>query len=53
MFGRSDRCDFVLEHPTVSRYHAGMVNLRVLSFSRRCFLRSSTAVKYSGNQHHS
>ncbi|CAM6090513.1 unnamed protein product [Calypogeia fissa] len=22
MFGRSDRCDFVLEHPTVSRYHA-------------------------------
>jgi hypothetical protein len=24
MFGRSDRCDFMLEHPTVSRYHAGM-----------------------------
>jgi pSer/pThr/pTyr-binding forkhead associated (FHA) protein len=22
MFGRSDRCDFVLEHPTISRYHA-------------------------------
>ncbi|KAG0559687.1 hypothetical protein KC19_10G123300 [Ceratodon purpureus] len=22
MFGRSDRCDFMLEHPTVSRYHA-------------------------------
>eukprot|EP00252_Welwitschia_mirabilis_P000617 TRINITY_DN1060_c0_g1_i1.p1 TRINITY_DN1060_c0_g1~~TRINITY_DN1060_c0_g1_i1.p1 ORF type:complete len:751 (+),score=218.77 TRINITY_DN1060_c0_g1_i1:121-2373(+) len=22
MFGRSDQCDFVLEHPSVSRYHA-------------------------------
>ncbi|KAH9301581.1 hypothetical protein KI387_013164, partial [Taxus chinensis] len=22
MFGRSDQCDFVLEHPTISRYHA-------------------------------
>ncbi|KAL2620656.1 hypothetical protein R1flu_000861 [Riccia fluitans] len=22
MFGRSDRCDFVLEHPTISRFHA-------------------------------
>lgn len=22
MFGRSDRCDFILEHPSASRYHA-------------------------------
>lgn len=28
MFGRSDRCDFMLEHPTISRYHA------VLQFKR-------------------
>jgi len=24
MFGRLDMCDFVLEHPTISRFHAGM-----------------------------
>lgn len=24
MFGRVDLCDFVLEHPTISRFHAGM-----------------------------
>lgn len=24
MFGRIDLCDFVLEHPTISRFHAGM-----------------------------
>ena len=24
MFGRVDICDFVLEHPTISRFHAGM-----------------------------
>lgn len=24
MFGRIDMCDFVLEHPTISRFHAGM-----------------------------
>ena len=24
MFGRVDLCDFVLEHPTVSRFHAGI-----------------------------
>lgn len=24
MFGRLDLCDFVLEHPTISRFHAGM-----------------------------
>ncbi|GJS82750.1 kanadaptin [Tanacetum coccineum] len=23
MFGRVDHCDFVLEHPTISRFHAG------------------------------
>lgn len=23
MFGRLDLCDFVLEHPTISRFHAG------------------------------
>lgn len=23
MFGRVDLCDFVLEHPTISRFHAG------------------------------
>lgn len=27
MFGRADICDFVLEHPTISRFHAGMVSL--------------------------
>jgi hypothetical protein len=25
MFGRLDLCDFVLEHPTISRFHAGML----------------------------
>lgn len=25
MFGRIDLCDFVLEHPTISRFHAGML----------------------------
>jgi hypothetical protein len=25
MFGRIDICDFVPEHPTFSRFHAGMV----------------------------
>lgn len=24
MFGRVDLCDFVLEHPTISRFHAGI-----------------------------
>mgnify|MGYP002774978162 CR=1 FL=1 len=24
MFGRSDQCDFVLEHPSISRFHAGI-----------------------------
>jgi hypothetical protein len=24
MFGRIDMCDFILEHPTISRFHAGM-----------------------------
>ncbi|RZR72959.1 hypothetical protein BHM03_00018798 [Ensete ventricosum] len=24
MFGRIDSCDFVLEHPTISRFHAGL-----------------------------
>jgi FHA domain len=24
MFGRTELCDFVLEHPTISRFHAGM-----------------------------
>lgn len=23
MFGRVDLCDFVLDHPTISRFHAG------------------------------
>lgn len=23
MFGRVDMCDFLLEHPTISRFHAG------------------------------
>lgn len=23
MFGRVDLCDFLLEHPTISRFHAG------------------------------
>lgn len=23
MFGRVELCDFVLEHPTISRFHAG------------------------------
>lgn len=25
MFGRVDLCDFVLDHPTISRFHAGML----------------------------
>lgn len=25
MFGRLDMCDFVLEHPTISRFHAGIL----------------------------
>lgn len=29
MFGRLDMCDFVLEHPTISRFHA------VIQFKRR------------------
>lgn len=24
MFGRVDLCDFLLEHPTISRFHAGI-----------------------------
>lgn len=32
MFGRVDICDFVLEHPTISRFHAGIYSF----FS--CFL---------------
>lgn len=31
MFGRVDLCDFVLDHPTISRFHAGTV-------SGTCFL---------------
>lgn len=31
MFGRVDICDFVLEHPTISRFHAGIVSLPALS----------------------
>ena len=27
MFGRSDQCDFVLEHPSISRFHAGISSL--------------------------
>lgn len=27
MFGRVDLCDFVLEHPTISRFHAGNASL--------------------------
>lgn len=23
MFGRIEMCDFILEHPTISRFHAG------------------------------
>lgn len=26
MFGRVDLCDFVLDHPTISRFHAGTVS---------------------------
>jgi FHA domain len=26
MFGRTELCDFVLEHPTISRFHAGMLS---------------------------
>lgn len=31
MFGRVDICDFVLEHPTISRFHAGTVSLPAFS----------------------
>lgn len=30
MFGRVDLCDFVLEHPTISRFHAGKHNINLL-----------------------
>jgi len=30
MFGRLDLCDFVLEHPSSSRFHAGSTRARVL-----------------------
>lgn len=35
MFGRVDLCDFVLEHPTISRFHAG-----------KCFLFGHVIVLY-------
>ncbi|KAK3212302.1 hypothetical protein Dsin_017008 [Dipteronia sinensis] len=28
MFGRIDLCDFVLEHPTISRFHAAVIQFR-------------------------
>lgn len=36
MFGRVDLCDFVLEHPTISRFHAGMY--MVLSILKSLYL---------------
>lgn len=32
MFGRLDMCDFVLEHPTISRFHAGMYAINYYYF---------------------
>ena len=29
MFGRVDLCDFVLDHPTVSRFHAGILHFQI------------------------
>lgn len=33
MFGRIDLCDFVLEHPTISRFHAGILSFSLVHFT--------------------
>ena len=32
MFGRVDLCDFVLDHPTVSRFHAGILHFQISAY---------------------
>lgn len=43
MFGRVDLCDFVLEHPTISRFHAGTISSYLNCVSSVSFLFTSCA----------
>ena len=37
MFGRIDLCDFVLDHPTISRFHAGNLSFSLVHFTLDVF----------------